>query len=73
MWIEERTTKEGTVYCYCERYTCPVTHRIKKVAVTLNSTTTRAQQTAYNKLLSKIESAKEAALKKDTKEKTVPV
>lgn len=73
MWVEERTTKEGTVYCYCERYTCPVTHKQKKVGVTLTSNSTKAQQTAYNKLMCKIAKAKEKAIQKDEQLKAAPI
>ncbi|KAF1679103.1 site-specific integrase [Veillonella sp. R32] len=62
MWIEERQTQKGTVYRYYERYTCPITHKNKRVSVTLESVTPRAKKTAYNKLMCKIELAKEKAL-----------
>ena len=35
MWIEERTTKDGTIkYRFMECYTCPYSGKTKRVSVT---------------------------------------
>lgn len=68
MWIEERQTQKGTVYSYYERYTCPTTQKVKRVCVTLESNSPRAQKTAYNKLMCKIEKAKQ----KEQEKKELP-
>lgn len=64
MWIEEVTNKKGTVYRYYERYTCPSNNKSKRVSVTLESDSAKAQKQAYNMLMLKINKATEKAKSK---------
>lgn len=60
MWIE---ALDNGKFKYCERYT-DVKGRIRKVAVTLEKNSTRAQNEAARLLYNKIEAKKENKLEK---------
>lgn len=56
MWIEQVTTKDGTVkYKYCERYLDPYSNKHKKVSYTMSKNTKQAQNIARRELQYKID------------------
>ena len=54
MWIEEKQTAGGAKYRYYERYQEPLTGKIKKACITLDSDTRQAQKIAINLLQEKV-------------------
>lgn len=54
MWIEEKETKKGTVYCFIERYKCHVTGKTKKAKVTMKGNSASHKKRAYTLLMQKI-------------------
>ena len=58
MWIEERTTKDGTIkYRFMERYTCPYSGKTKRVSVTYATKSRQAQKAAQLELQALIDKA----------------
>lgn len=55
MWIEEIKNSKGTRYKFCERFAHPVTYRIIKVSVTLNSKNRYAKKEAARLLQEKFQ------------------
>ena len=58
MWIEERTTKDGTIkYRFMERYTCPYSGKTKRLSVTYATKSKQAQKAAQLELQALIDKA----------------
>ena len=56
MWIEERQSKKGTRYKYCERFELP-NGEIRKVSVIFNANSSHARKQATIELQRKYEQA----------------
>ena len=56
MWIEERQSKKGTRYKYCERFELP-NGEIRKVSVICNTNSSHARKQATIELQRKYEQA----------------
>lgn len=57
MWIEERSVKGKTRYCFIERYKSTLTGRYKRVSVTYGKKTPQVVKTATRELETKIQRA----------------
>lgn len=67
MWVEEVENGKGKRYKFCERYTCPLTGKYKKVSITYNTNNRQVIKIATQELQVKIDEAIKKADYSDAK------